>query len=228
LPGVTSFRPLTATTGEPVKIVGKNFTGVTGVSFGGSPSQSFKIISDSVIFAYVGAGTSGDVLISTPAGSISIPGFVFYTPQQYTLYGISKYGTVPWPQNDSSMYQFTAVPDTAVFQLKKINRYDSLAIGTSSFYPEYSPYVDSPNYVIFSGVVVDGRAGYIFTPTKINNQRPLSVFAKIIDTVITIPAQTPDYRIRIWGKGVIKNNKISLQYLADYRGQSKNSTMSSQ
>lgn len=227
VPGVNSFYPLTATTGEPVKITGKNFGTATAVSFGGMTAKSFKVISDSVIFAYVGTGASGDVSVITPAGNNNLAGFTFYMPQQYTLYGTSAYGSIPWPQKDSSFYHPSFIPDTATFIIKKINRYDSLAIGTNAFFPEYSPYVDSPNYVILSGVGPDGKGSYRFFPNATPTSRPLSVFAKIVDSVITIPMQTPEYWLWIQGNGIIKNNKISLKYLTDYRGSSKSASLKS-
>lgn len=225
LPVISSFSPLTATTGEPVKIIGKDFITATAVSFGGTAAQSFKIISDSVIFANVATGASGNVSVTSPGGNASLAGFTFYTPQEYTLYGTSAYGWIPWPQKDSSFYNPVYVLDTAIFIIKKINRYDSVAIRSHNVFPEYSPYVDSPNYVIISGVGLDGKGGYRFFATSSPTARPMSIFAKIVDTVITIPTQAPIATLVIKGSGVIKNNKISLQYLADYRGMSKSSSL---
>ncbi|MES2328324.1 MAG: IPT/TIG domain-containing protein [Bacteroidota bacterium] len=226
VPFIASFFPLTATGDEPVRIVGKYFSPSTAVSFGGTAAQSFKIVSDTVIFAYPGTGASGNIVVTSPAGTGTIGGFTFYIPPQYILYGTSAFGSVPWPQGDSSYYHPIFLPDTAFFVIKKINRYDSLAIGTNAYFPEYSRYVDSPNYVILSGVGLDPRGGYNFYG-KTPSFRPLSVFARIVDSVITIPGQTPEYWLMIKGSGIIKNNKISLQYLTNYRGQSKSAILKS-
>lgn len=232
-PGILSFAPGTATAGDPVKIMGSNFKNVTGVSFGGSSAASFKIISDSVIFAYPGSGASGSVTVTSGGGNTDAPGFTYYTPLRFEFTGTAKIGAVPWPQMDSSFYSFITVQDSGSFFLKFINRYDTPSIRSSPTFPEYSRYVDSPGYVIFSGAILKGHpfspnlsvGGYQFTAGSASK---MSVFAKIQDTLITIPKQYIDNVRSISGSGVIKNNKITLQYLSDYRGSSKAGIITSQ
>ncbi len=76
-PTLTSFTPALATTGTVVTINGSNFTGATQVSFGGTPAQSFTVVSATRITAIVGAGASGSVAVTTPSGSASKAGFTY-------------------------------------------------------------------------------------------------------------------------------------------------------
>jgi hypothetical protein len=79
-PGISSFSPTSATTDATVTIHGGNFTGAQTVTFGGVAAKSYKIVSDTLITAVVGAGASGSVVISSGAGSAELKGFVFTPP----------------------------------------------------------------------------------------------------------------------------------------------------
>ena len=79
-PSISSFSPTTATTGDLVTINGSNFLGVTSVSFGGTPAISFTVNSNYVIMAVVAAGTSGNVSVSSSAGTTSYAGFTYTAP----------------------------------------------------------------------------------------------------------------------------------------------------
>jgi len=68
-PAITSFTPTSGGEGQPVIITGTNFNDVTGVSFGGTAAQSFKIISSTQIEAVTGHGTSGVVSVNALAGT---------------------------------------------------------------------------------------------------------------------------------------------------------------
>ncbi len=62
----------------PVTILGANFTGISSVSLGGVPVSSYTVVSPDTITAIVGAGASGNVTITNPAGSnITNPAFTF-------------------------------------------------------------------------------------------------------------------------------------------------------
>ncbi|MFY7998702.1 MAG: IPT/TIG domain-containing protein, partial [Candidatus Kapaibacteriota bacterium] len=77
-PTVTSFLPTSALAGATVVIRGTNFTGTTQVQFGGVNAASFTIISATEISAVVAAGgASGNVSVTTPAGTGNLPGFTF-------------------------------------------------------------------------------------------------------------------------------------------------------
>lgn len=79
-PSITSFNPDTAVANATIHIQGRNFTGVTKVSFGGVDASSFKVDSATGITAVVGAGKSGAVSVSSPNGTGSRNGFVYISP----------------------------------------------------------------------------------------------------------------------------------------------------
>lgn len=76
-PGISSFTPLSGATGATITITGSNFTGATVVSFGGTPAASFTVVNATTITAEIGAGASGSVSVTTPGGTVSLPGFTF-------------------------------------------------------------------------------------------------------------------------------------------------------
>ncbi len=78
-PTFSSFNPTSAGNGYEVTITGTNLSSVTAVSFGGVPATSFSIVSSTSIKAMVSTGASGNVVITSPAGSASQPGFIFTT-----------------------------------------------------------------------------------------------------------------------------------------------------
>jgi hypothetical protein len=77
VPTITSFTPTTAGPAETVKIIGTDFTGVTNVSFGGTPAASFTINSPAMITAVVGSGSSGPVRVFNAVGIAILTGFVY-------------------------------------------------------------------------------------------------------------------------------------------------------
>jgi subtilisin-like proprotein convertase family protein len=69
-PTITSFAPSTAPPGSLVVITGTNFTGVTGVTFGGTPAAGFTVNSATQITATVPTGaTTGPISVATTNGS---------------------------------------------------------------------------------------------------------------------------------------------------------------
>lgn len=76
-PVITSFTPTTAGTDTVVTIKGYFLSGATAVSFGGVPAASFTVVDSVTITAVVGSGASGNVSITTPAGTATFSGFTF-------------------------------------------------------------------------------------------------------------------------------------------------------
>ena len=93
IPTVTSFTPTSAATGTTVTITGTNFTGATAVHFGAAPAASFTVVNSTTITAIVGNGGSGNVFVSSPSGSGSLPGFTFLPPPSITGFSPSVAGT---------------------------------------------------------------------------------------------------------------------------------------
>jgi len=79
LPTITSFTPVVAGSGTTIRITGTNFTGATVVSFGGV-NASFNVINPTTINAVVASGASGNVAVTTPVGTASLPGFTYIPP----------------------------------------------------------------------------------------------------------------------------------------------------
>lgn len=77
---LTSFTPMNGIATTSVTITGNNFLGVNAVSFGGVNASSFTVVNNTTITAIVGSGASGNVIVTSPNGSVSLAGFVFINP----------------------------------------------------------------------------------------------------------------------------------------------------
>jgi hypothetical protein len=77
---LTSFSPDSAGPGATVTITGQNLSGITAISFGGTPAQSFRIYSDSVVYVTVGPGSTGSLVVSGNNGTDSLTGFFYIAP----------------------------------------------------------------------------------------------------------------------------------------------------
>jgi large repetitive protein len=83
-PVISAFTPGSGSTGATITITGSNFNGATAVSFGGIPAASFAVLTDATITAVLGAGGSGNILVTTPGGTTTLPGFIFNYPPAIT------------------------------------------------------------------------------------------------------------------------------------------------
>jgi hypothetical protein len=93
---IDSFSPTSGTAGTEVTIRGFNFTGARAVSFGGTAAASFTVVSDTMIRAVVGSGSTGQVLIENSYGSgftgtftyvaaTPVPNITSFTPASGTI-----------------------------------------------------------------------------------------------------------------------------------------------
>jgi hypothetical protein len=80
-PAITGISPASATEGETVTITGTNFTNTSSVSFGGTAATSITVVSPTEIKAIVGAGSTGNVSVTTPIGTANISGFTYVLPK---------------------------------------------------------------------------------------------------------------------------------------------------
>lgn len=76
-PRLAGFSPQSAGSGGKINIKGINLSDVTTVTFGGSQVLSFSALSDTIIVAVVGTGTTGQVRVASAAGADSLAGFVY-------------------------------------------------------------------------------------------------------------------------------------------------------
>lgn len=79
-PSQISISPTSGATNAEITITGKDLSGATSVTFGGTPAASFTVVNATTITAKVGTGASGDVKVTTPTGTASIAGFVYLLP----------------------------------------------------------------------------------------------------------------------------------------------------
>lgn len=77
---IIDFAPNSGGPGTVVTINGSNFTGATGISFGGVPATAFTVLSDNQITAVVGNGNTGPVTVTAGPNSGSLPGFFYVSP----------------------------------------------------------------------------------------------------------------------------------------------------
>ncbi len=102
-PVVTVISPAIGSTlgGTEVTITGRDFTGATAVSFGGTNSTSFTVDSSSKITAITPAGTVGSasVLVTTPGGTNAANTLFTYAPP--SIFSVSG-GGVPISDGDST------------------------------------------------------------------------------------------------------------------------------
>jgi hypothetical protein len=92
-PTITRFTPTSAGAGMTITIVGTNFVGVNGVSFGGTAAASFTVVSATQIVATLASGADGAVSISTQTGTASLQGFTFISPPTITNFTPASAGT---------------------------------------------------------------------------------------------------------------------------------------
>jgi len=87
----SSFSPQMATMDDLIQMKGKNFSNITEVSFGGTPAKKIELVGDSIIYATVNSGNSGEVIIRNAKGSVKLNGFSFYLPKTYKMVGTATY-----------------------------------------------------------------------------------------------------------------------------------------
>lgn len=77
-PGILSLTPSYGGSDSTVYIKGYRLSTATEVQFGGVNAKSFQIVSDTMISAVVGNGSSGNVLVTTNTEPALLSGFVYY------------------------------------------------------------------------------------------------------------------------------------------------------
>jgi hypothetical protein len=70
-----------------VTINGTNLTDVLAVTFGGTDAEMYYWNSYGLsIIAFVGNGSSGEVSVTTPDGTASMPGFIYAAPPEISAF----------------------------------------------------------------------------------------------------------------------------------------------
>lgn len=94
-PVINSFQPASATYGDTITIQGINLTQTSSVYFDSVPALSYRILSDTVITAIVGEGSSGDVIVNASSMSDSLSGFTYVQPPALLVTGFSPASGMP-------------------------------------------------------------------------------------------------------------------------------------
>ncbi|SEP46322.1 MBG domain-containing protein, partial [Mucilaginibacter sp. OK283] len=85
-PLITKISPYYIARGDTVTLTGKNFTGTTGVSFGGFNVRYFKVVSPTIITAVVDtAATAGTARVTTSFGAVNDKNYQFGLPQTLVM-----------------------------------------------------------------------------------------------------------------------------------------------
>jgi|GEM_PF-1415708 len=144
VPAISSFTPVNAGIGTTVIITGTNFTGATAVSFGGTAATSFTVNSGTQITAVVGAGSTGNVAVTTSCGTGTRSGFTYYaaptisafTPSSgyigntITITGTNFTGTTAVTIGGTAVASFTVVSSTSITAVLGTGTTGSVAVTT--------------------------------------------------------------------------------------------------
>jgi len=199
---VKSFTPVKSATGTSVTIKGTSFTGATDVNFGGTIAQSFVVNNDSTITAVVGAGASGSVSVTSPAGTASLAGFTYcaVTP---TITNVNLSGCNSLVFNDSTYFTSAVVRDT----IRTVNGCDSIYKKTNITIKSISPTSQSANQSVCDKFVyknITYNSSTVIKDTLRTQEGCDSIFLTINATV------NPSVNGRIYHptKGLINGVKI--------------------
>jgi hypothetical protein len=132
-PTITSFTPSSGSTGTIITISGTNFTGATGVSFGGTPAQAFTVTNSTVITATVGVGATGNISVTTPGGTATRAGFTYNA-----VTGIGGPGSVNSKElivNPNPAKDFLIIKHPATNKNAELNFYDMLGRKVKTILP---------------------------------------------------------------------------------------------
>lgn len=91
-PTVNSFTPTSGESGSIINITGTGFAGATAVLFGETAAGGFHVVSNTLITASVGAGSTGEVAVVNPKGLGDLAGFSFQTSPSSTTYFLGRFG----------------------------------------------------------------------------------------------------------------------------------------
>ena len=128
-PVVRYFTPVSAAKGDTVRIIGNYLTGISAVSFGGTPATSFTFVSDTLVKAILGAGSSGQVVVLGPGGPDSLAGFTYidtvsaqagFRLISFTDTVVSQQPTLRWQSSDDqsvATYKIERSTDSITFSV---------------------------------------------------------------------------------------------------------------
>ena len=183
VPVVSSFTPVSATKGNTVTISGSNFTGATGVSFGGVAASSFSVLNPGSITAVVGNGNSGNVSVTNTAGTGTLAGFTYintapvitsFTPtsgktgQVVNLTGTNFTGATAVSFGGTAAASYTVVSSTSITATVGAGASGSVSVTTASGTGALAGFTYLPPPAITSFSPVSAGTGQTVTITGTN------------------------------------------------------------
>ena len=190
-PVISSFTPTSGPSGTIITINGSGFNGATAVTFGDEPAASFTVVSPTLVKAILGSGSSGNVVITSPYGTASSPGFIFNSPpyvtdvnpyfgvkgDTITITGGNFIGTTSVTFGDTAAAAFKIISSTTIAavlgpgatgNVNVISPYGKGLMG--GFYYKYPPVISSftPSSAGAGTLVTIDGSGFEFTGTKVN------------------------------------------------------------
>ena len=165
-PTITSFTPAAGPNAAVITITGTNFDNTTEVRFGDYPADFFTVVSPTTITAQVGIGSSGNIKVSTNAGSASISGFIYFiqpTVNSFapasgspgtaiTISGYSLTGATTVTFGGVPAHSFTVNSSTTITAIVGDGASGDIAVTTAggtdsrkgfTFIPDYTPAINS-------------------------------------------------------------------------------------
>lgn len=231
-PLINSFYPRIATKLDPIRIVGKHFLNTKQVYFGDAPALNFTIVSDTILFATINSGASGNIRIETKSGSITASGFTYYDPIIYQGIENSKFLVRSWPQ--LIPLDSTNVQVEGSIQILEVNKYDSLRNQFNSF-GAFPSFAEDESYIRLQGLIkthYDPRASITSSPFwRFGTNTGLVIYAKKNLNGFDIPLQSFEFPINgptIQGTATIANGKLTLNYITEELGARRSATLISQ
>jgi hypothetical protein len=223
-PSITKFTPDTAAPGAQLTISGFNLSTTSSVTIGGTPADSFNVISPTTITAKIGNGSSGAVKVTTAYGTDSLPGFFLLpVPQvEFTIpYAASPTSTISIYGNNFVSVESVTINGTPVSNFQIIDGEEIQAViaphtTTGSLIIETVSGTDSINFIVtqpptitkISPVAGPVGTSVLISGTNLNgfiNQTDVS-FGAVHGTI----TQTTDSSITVTAPAGITNQPVSV------------------
>ncbi len=219
-PFLTGFTPDRAATGAVVNITGLNMAGVTAVSFGGKPAASFSAVSPTSISAIVGNGDSGNVSVTTPEGTHTLPGFIYIPPPRIisispdsaatggtvTITGANFTGATVVQFGGMAATSFTVVSSTAIKAVIGTGASGDITITTPGGTTTFSGFKFIPVPVITGITPATGTAGteIIITGNNFNSTSVVSFGGIAADSFQVVSATTIRAIVGLGATGIVR------------------------
>ena len=205
LPVIQSFSPARAGEGALITLTGLNFTGTSNITFGGVAARSFTVSNDT-IKAVLGAGSSGEIVVTNASGTGMTNGFTFVVPPSGLSYKTASI---------DATYK-VVVPDDSATVTGIVDKYSinpdlpaGLSLDTLSGVISGTPTVILPqtNYTVTASNV----AGKTTTTLAVTvNKKPLMVMGAVANNKV-YDGEANDSISGAELSGVVPGDKVYLQ-----------------